>query len=117
MTDLNETPVLETTKRPKVWVGSHRLLFEGPIEDLQWHRHSFVCVLVGVDEKMTLVTRGHPEHVGDVVLVPGGVDHQLRFGRGRVLSYYIGPHDADYAALMRCCEHTDNVFNLSLIHI
>lgn len=96
MSVLNETPV--TT--PTVWVGHNRLLYEGPLPDLQWHQHSFACVLIGLEQPIELSTRDAETQVGEVVLVPGNVSHRLRFGGGRVLSHYIAPHEADYAGLM-----------------
>jgi len=99
MTRLNETPASSPEVELGVWIGEHRLLFEGPLEDLDWHRHSFACVLVGIGQEITLVTR-EGEATGGVVLAPGGLDHVLRFDGGRVLSYYIPPHDPMYAALM-----------------
>lgn len=109
MSVLNETPVTA----PTVWVGENRLLFEGPLPDLQWHQHSFVCVLIGLEQQIVLSTHGADEQVGDIILVPGNVEHQLRFGGGRVLSHYIAPHEAAYATLMSSSQRNGHAIDMS----
>lgn len=109
MSVLNETPVIT----PTVWVGENRLLFEGPLPDLQWHQHSFICVLIGLDQPIELSTQEGQTQRGDIILVPGNVTHRLWFGGGRVVSHYIAPHEADYARLMSSSRREGHAIEMS----
>jgi hypothetical protein len=94
---LNETA---TSQTPGVFLGEHRLLYDGPLEDLDWHQHSFACVLVGMDGDIEIERRGDEGCVRSRVVLAGpAVEHRLRFDTTRVLTCYIPPHEPDFAAL------------------
>lgn len=77
-------------------------MYEGPLPQLDWHQHSFACVLVGVDGGIEVEGRPDGEaRQSRVVLAGPAVEHRLRFDATRVLTCYIPPHDPDFAAMHR----------------
>ena len=53
----------------QLFLGENRLLFDGPLRELDWHRHSFACVLIGVDGPIVITGPSkEDEKVGRVVL-------------------------------------------------
>ena len=93
---LNETAAGE---RPRVWIGSKRLLFRGVLPDhLDWHRHPFHCVLLAAERPFE-VEFADGTHGCRALLVPGGQAHRLRFDGHDMLSMYIPPHDDGFASL------------------
>ncbi|MDY7092141.1 MAG: helix-turn-helix transcriptional regulator [Acidobacteriota bacterium] len=93
---MNETAAGE---RPKVWIGSKRLVFRGVLPNLlDWHRHPFHCVLLAAERPFE-VELGDGTHACRALLVPGGQAHCLRFDGHDMLSMYIPPHDDGFASL------------------
>ncbi|MCB9644656.1 MAG: AraC family transcriptional regulator [Myxococcales bacterium] len=88
-------------KRPQeVWLGQGHLLFEGYLGFLDWHQHSFLCLLVGLEGTFEVTWKGGRASC-EILLVPPSWSHQLEFGQGRVFSFYIAPHERTFASLLR----------------
>jgi|GEM_PF-3191381 len=100
---LNETatkqksPSIEVL-RPEVWVGKELLAFEGPMGFLDWHQHSFVCLLIGTGGPFEVIFDGHHLRC-ECFLVPAGLDHQLEFYGQRMFSLYIPAHHRQFPLL------------------
>ena len=89
----------ETAAIARVWIGSQRLLFAGVLPDLlDWHRHSFHCVLLAPTDAFE-VEDAHGAHRCRALLVRGGVAHRLHFTGQQMVTHYIAPHDPHFAAL------------------
>lgn len=96
MFGLNETAA---GARPRVWIGSKRLVFRGVLPDhLDWHRHPFHCVLLAAERPFEVEFAGGT-YACRGLLVPGGQAHRLRFDGHDMLSMYIPPHDDGFAPL------------------
>lgn len=94
---LNEAAALNS---PHVFLGEHRLLYEGPLDELEWHQHSFACVLVGVDGDIEI--EGRPDlapRKARIVLAGPALEHRLRFDATCVLTCYVPAHDPDFASM------------------
>ena len=91
----------------QLFLGENRLLFDGPLRELDWHRHSFACVLIGVDGPIVITGPSkEDEKVGRVVLAGAAVEHRLEFEARRVISVYIPAHDATFEKLGHARQET-----------
>lgn len=94
---MNQTAAISATP-PQVWIGADRLLFCGRLPVLDWHRHSFHCVLLAPTRAFEIEDAAGPRRCR-AVLVRGGVRHRLRFDGQPMTTLYIAPHDPHFAGL------------------
>ena len=84
----------------RLFIGESRLLFDGPLLELDWHQHSFACVLIGVDGEIEITgPSAQARKRARIVLAGPALSHRLEFAWTRVLSLYIPPHDPDFERL------------------
>ncbi len=82
----------------RVWLAPHGVLYEGPLPALDWHTHSFACLLISRGRPFEIETRAATRQVR-VVLVPGALEHKLTFTADPMFTWYIAPHEPEYPAL------------------
>ena len=81
-------------------VARDHTVFEGALGRLRPHSHGSLALLIGLEERFEVTTRGRVEH-GRIAVVPASVRHGLDFHDRRVLVCYAEPHAAGYARLHR----------------
>lgn len=91
--------VTTANQPPSVFIGQSSLLFEGYADRLDWHQHSFVCVLVGLNAPFELSWGTQHRHCR-IALIPAGCRHLLKFDNRRFLALYFAPHQRSFAQLM-----------------
>ncbi len=82
----------------RIWVGESYLLFEGVLGQLDWHQHSFACVLVSLSGCFE-VAWGEESAQGELLLAPPALEHRLVCGDAWMITIYIPPHERDFCCL------------------
>ena len=96
---------LPQTCYPTVWLWPGHVVFAGPALNLEPHSGSVWCLVVGVDEPLTVTTGGRPV-VARSVLVPPRLVHHLDTHGGRLVSCYLDPSSGRAAACRDRCRCT-----------
>ena len=96
---LNEAAAKQNKNKSSVWVGESGLVYEGPLTDLDWHKHAFACALIARAGSFEIETRSSPRQEVSAVLAPPAVEHKLYFHDAQMLTIYIAPHERLFARL------------------
>ena len=98
-------PALPQTCCPTIWMWPGHAMYAGPGLGLAAHSGSVWCLVVGVDEPVTVVAAGATT-VARRVLVPPRLLHQLST-RGAIVSCYFEPGSARSESCRRQFGDTD----------